>query len=122
MGAQEKKMSLSFENIFMSAADVDEDIFSSVDKEGANIVGMLEKNGSGKVYVFHNIGDLILRGSTNVVPGENIETSLDEIKDRIKDNLDVRTFPNLPLSRLGIRGAQNISKDFKGKVENKNAS
>jgi len=129
--AQEKKQSLSFENIFMNAADVDEDIFSSVDKEGANIVDMLEKNGTGKVYVFHNENDLILQLSTNVAPGESRWNNAGEIVGRLVENAGGFVenilarefpFPNLPLRRIGIRGAQNIAKEFEGKVENKDAS
>jgi ribosomal protein S16 len=54
-----------FDDIFMSAADVDQDIFNKI--EGANIVDMLSKeNEEGKVYVIHNKNDAILAVANGV--------------------------------------------------------
>lgn len=58
-------LGFSFDNIYMSAADVDETIFEAGQQDGIDIVDMLSKDGgNGKVYVFHNREDAALNGSS----------------------------------------------------------
>jgi len=81
-----------FNEIYMSAADVDSNIFTS--DVGGNIVKLLKKEGDGKIYVFVNKEDLLLLGST---------TWLNE---------------KFPLHRLGLGlKREDISKKFHDKVQ-----
>ena len=58
----------SFDNIFLSAADIRGDIFKH--DEGDLIVDMLRHSnkGGGKVHVFHNKNDVILKLATKTFP------------------------------------------------------
>lgn len=62
-----------FEDIFMSAADVDQDIFTR--DEGKNIVNMLsnkvDEENNGKVYIIHNSDDANLKLS-NFINGVGV--------------------------------------------------
>jgi len=81
-----------FNEIYMSAADVDSNIFTS--DIGGNIVKLLKKEGDGKIYVFVNKEDIALKTSTI--------------------GLNAR----FPLHRLGLGlKHENISKKYRDKVQ-----
>jgi len=108
-----------FDNLFMAAADVPNDIFAGDDQEGNNIIKSLKKG--GKVYVLHNPVDWLLWISSAVnawEPSTSFSTVTDVMnivqKAANDDNLDVGAFreelSNVVLKkRLGIDGAVRIS-------------
>jgi len=83
-----------FNEIYMSAADVDSNIFTS--DVGGNIVKLLNKEGDGKIYVFVNKEDLLLTQSTNwfndkfpKVPRLGLELKDEDIPKNLRDKVQV---------------------------------
>lgn len=65
LAALDNSEELNFDDIFLSAADLDETVFDN--DVGKNIIKMIstsDENENGKVYVMHNANDTILQLST----------------------------------------------------------
>jgi len=82
-----------FNEIYMSAADVDSDIFTS--DIGENIVKLLKKEGDGKIYVFVNEDDILLRTSTKWLNDKfplrrlGLELKDEDIPKNLRDKVQV---------------------------------
>lgn len=102
---------LTFDNVFMSAPDVEQNIFTT--SEGANIVKMVENGPGGKVVVFFNRFDTVL-----ILATRNLSPSWLPTIPSFNPFTFATRLLNGPPPRLGLNGPP--ASDISAKVESVN--